>query len=218
MVVNDHSVICDDDNNNGNATYRQIALNLGEQGWCVTPDFVSPLLVSQLLQETDLLWRRGKFRHAGVGRGDEFEINTKIRTDHVLWLDNHNESGAQKLYFNALEQLRLAINQNLFLGLVDFEAHFAVYPKNSFYKKHLDQFRGIGTRTVSAILYLNDNWNENHGGQLKLYTDQHNPDRFVDILPHAGTLVTFLSARFLHEVLPATRPRKSITGWFKRRE
>ncbi|WP_455210260.1 2OG-Fe(II) oxygenase [Kaarinaea lacus] len=218
MVVKNHFTICDDGVGGVGDIYRQIAVCIGERGWCVTPEFLSPLLVAQLQQETNQLWSKGKFRHAGVGRGDDFEINPKIRTDHVLWLDQQNVSGAQKLYFDALEKLRLAINQHLYLGLMEFEAHFAVYPKNSYYKKHLDQFRGIGTRTVSAILYINNNWSQKHGGQLRLYTDQNSMDGYIDIIPKGGTLVTFLSARFLHEVLPASRSRKSITGWFKRRE
>ena len=32
-----------------------------------------------------------------------------------------------------------------------------------------------------------------------------------------GRLVAFLSDRFEHEVLPATRERMSFTGWFRRR-
>ena len=32
-----------------------------------------------------------------------------------------------------------------------------------------------------------------------------------------GTLVCFLSERFEHEVLPATRSRWSLTGWFRSR-
>lgn len=198
--------------------YQQITLKIGKAGWCVTPDFLSPLLVSQLRQETRQLWQKGQFRHAGVGRGDSFEINKKIRTDHVLWLDNASLSGAQKIYFTALESLRLAVNRNLFLGIADFEAHFAIYPKNSFYKKHLDQFKGVRSRTLSAILYLNKDWSEEHGGHLRMYTDANNPECFVDVVPQGGTLVTFLSAQFLHEVLPSTRQRKSITGWFKTRE
>ncbi len=218
MVIQNHTVQSATAGGDTNDTYRQIALSIGEQGWCVTPDFMSPLLVSQMRQEIKHQWRNGAFRAAGVGRGDNFEINPKIRTDHVLWLDNHQVSGAQKLYFDALEQLRLALNQQLYLGLMDFEAHFAVYPKDSYYKKHLDQFRGIGARTVTAIMYLNNKWKEEYGGQLRLYTNQNDPTAYVDILPHGGTLVTFLSARFLHEVLPANRSRRSITGWFQRRE
>jgi len=217
-MIQDHTVDCANIVGDAKDIYRQIALTIGEQGWCVTPEFLSPLLVSQLRQETKLQWANGEFRHAGVGRGDSFEVNPKIRTDHVLWLENDKVTGAQKLYFDALEQLRLAINENLYLGLMEFEAHFAVYPPQSFYKKHLDQFRGIGARTVSAILYLNSDWQQEHGGQLRLYTNPNDPECYVDIFPEGGTLVSFLSARFLHEVLPANRARKSITGWFKRRE
>ena len=36
-------------------------------------------------------------------------------------------------------------------------------------------------------------------------------------LPQAGTLALFLSADMPHEVLPATRERLSLTGWFRRR-
>lgn len=211
VLQNPDEIIVDD-------VYQHIATTIGEVGWCVTPDFVSPLLASQLRQETRHLWQRGQFRHAGVGRGENFEINTKIRTDQVLWLDNTTLSGAQKMYFGVLEQVRLAVNRNLFLGLMEFEAHFAVYPKGSFYRKHLDQFRGIGNRTLTAILYLNKDWRDEYGGQLRIYTDPDNPAFYVDVSPQGGTLVTFLSARYLHEVLPSTRPRKSITGWFKKRD
>ena len=37
------------------------------------------------------------------------------------------------------------------------------------------------------------------------------------VLSEAGTLVVFLSADVPHEVLPATRDRLSLTGWFRRR-
>ena len=196
--------------------YQQIAQTLGEQGWCVTTDFLPPLLVSQIKTEASQSWQSGEFRHAGVGRGASFEVNKSIRTDQVLWLDNEAQSGARKVYFNILEQLRLAINRTLYLGLMEYEAHFAIYPPNSYYKKHLDQFRGMGTRTVTAIVYLNEDWQAEHGGQLRLYNDANDPQRYLDVFPNAGTLVTFMSARYLHEVLPANRDRISITGWFKR--
>ncbi len=37
------------------------------------------------------------------------------------------------------------------------------------------------------------------------------------MLPQLGTLAVFLSANLPHEVLPATRERLSLTGWFRRR-
>ena len=52
---------------------------------------------------------------------------------------------------------------------------------------------------------------------LRLYLDDADSAHFIDIAPVAGTLVTFLSSRFWHEVLPARRVRMSLTGWYKTR-
>jgi SM-20-related protein len=60
-----------------------------------------------------------------------------------------------------------------------------------------------------VICYLNNDWTDEQGGQLRMYL----LDRALDILPQAGKLVCFRSDQIEHEVLPATRPRMSITGW-----
>jgi len=67
---------------------------------------------------------------------------------------------------------------------------------------------------LSCVLYLNDAWLPEHGGALRMHFDDRSP---VDVLPEAGTLVAFLSAQLDHEVLPATRPRLALTGWYRRR-
>lgn len=194
-----------------------ISTALAGRGWSVTrgflPDNMSAQLRTALLSE----WQAGAFRHAGVGRGSNFEINPAIRNDQVSWLCTDSE-GLFRDYLAVMDELRRALNRELYLGLFDYEAHLAVYPPGAAYKKHLDQFRGIGLRTVTTTLYLNDNWQTEDGGQLRLYLDDADPQNYMDVLPEAGTLVTFLSARFLHEVLPARRERLSITGWFKVRD
>ena len=60
---------------------------------------------------------------------------------------------------------------------------------------------------------LDPGHNEADGGALRL----HLPDGAVDVPPRGGTLVLFLSAEIEHEVLPTTRERLSIAGWFRRR-
>jgi SM-20-related protein len=95
------------------------------------------------------------------------------------------------------------------LSLKDVEVHMTVYPAGSFYKRHLDQFKQDDHRKLSVICYLNNDWKEEHGGQLRMYLN----DRSIDVLPTAGRLVIFRSDQIEHEVLPATRPRLSITGW-----
>jgi SM-20-related protein len=75
-------------------------------------------------------------------------------------------------------------------------------------------FRDDDRRTVSVVIYLNADWLPEQGGALRLHPDGKCTE---DILPLGSRLVLFLSADMLHEVLPATRNRLSLAGWFKRR-
>jgi SM-20-related protein len=197
--------------------FERIALRLADRGWCVTPDFISARLVDELRAEAERIWDAGGFHPAGVGRGATRRIRPEVRTDRVSWLDPHGCSAAQRHYLRTVEALRQAINRTLLLGLSDYEGHLAIYPPGGYYRKHLDQFRDIGRRTVSCVLYLNPEWTVADGGQLRLYTDPNAPSHYEEIMPLGGQLVTFISARFLHEVLASRRQRVSLTGWFRRR-
>jgi len=64
---------------------------------------------------------------------------------------------------------------------------------------------------------LNHEWQDEDGGKLRLYlneTDEFNQEKSIDVSPLAGRAVVFLSDTFYHEVLPATKERLSLTGWF----
>jgi len=120
-----------------------------------------------------------------------------------------------------MEELRLSLNRHLYLGLFGLESHLAIYPAGAFYKRHLDCFATPDAnkpqRKISCIVYLNREWHDEDGGQLRLYlnqADEFNQEKSVDIYPHAGRAVIFLSDTFYHEVIPATRERISLTGWF----
>jgi SM-20-related protein len=140
-------------------------------------------------------------------------VREGIRGDSIDWLEQ-GQSAACDQYLQTMDALRQALNQAFYLGLEDYESHFALYPPGAIYQKHLDRFRDDDRRTVSAAYYLNDDWQPEHGGALRLYP-QNGPE--LDVLPTAGTLVLFISAELPHEVLPATRERLSLTGWFRRR-
>lgn len=191
-----------------------VAEALASRGWCAAPGFLDPQETARLARECLNRWRGGEFRHARIGHGRTLQLRPEIRNDHVNWLNPAHPSRAQRRYFEALERLRLAINGRLYLGLFEFEGHFTVYPPGASYQRHLDQFAGVRQRAVSCILYLNEGWQAVDGGALRLYLEG---DRTEDVLPTGGTLVSFLSDRFEHEVLPARRERLSITGWFRTR-
>lgn len=195
--------------------FSEVATVVADQGWCVYPNFLTPAAVEALINESRAQWDDGAFRHAGVGRGENRKIMTEVRRDYVLWLDPSTATHAQQAYLSELEHLRRAVNQALFLGLFEFEGHFAVYPEGAFYKRHLDQFKGAMDRVLTCILYLNRDWSDADGGHLRFYLDQGEDSPYVDVTPHAGTLVAFLSDTYYHEVLPARRERMSITGWFR---
>jgi SM-20-related protein len=195
---------------------ERILDDLAGTGVSIQPDFVPPSIVRALREEAFGLWEDGAFRRAGVGAGAEFGVRSEIRTDQILWLAEPF-TDAQRAYLDELERLRLAINQSLFLGLFSFEGHLAVYPAGSFYKKHLDRFQNATQRVVSCILYLNEDWSPEDGGQLRLYDGPEDDAGYRDVLPVGGTLAVFLSGDVYHEVLPAKRERVSLTGWFRTR-
>ena len=194
---------------------ESIADEVAAQGYAVTPDFLSITEVAELASDLRTLQQSGEMRGAGVGK--DAEVTNNVRGDFIHWLEESSASPAQQVYLQRLEELRLALNQTLYLGLFEFEGHFASYPPGAFYRKHLDQFQHDSQRALSCILYLNDSWLEESGGQLRMYLDENDDTVYRDIQPRGGTLVTFLSARYWHEVLPAWRERLSITGWFRTR-
>lgn len=191
--------------------------DLADKGWSVIPDYLEPATVAELRAEC--LERDGShlFHRAGVGRGQAEQIS-ELRRDAILWLEPDDPQPAVQRYFEVTELLRTHVNREFFLGLNELEAHFAIYPAGAFYKKHLDRFREDDRRALTAIIYLNDDdWTDADGGQLRFWSDPSGDGEYMDIQPAGGTLVTFLSELYWHEVLPAKRQRLALTGWFKRR-
>ncbi|QSA98311.1 2OG-Fe(II) oxygenase [Methylococcus sp. EFPC2] len=188
--------------------------DLAGPGWSVCDDFLCGSAWRDLAEEGRKLYGAGRFRAAGVGQGQAGTLAPGIRSDSILWLEPDRLTTTQQACLDRFDELRLAVNRELYLGLQGFECHLAIYPPGSFYRKHLDQFRGVDARQLTVVFYLNDGWTEDNGGQLRIYLDEEGG--YQDIQPQGGRLVTFLSARFYHEVLPARRERMSLTGWFKR--
>lgn len=189
---------------------KKIIDALLEQGYGIFENLVPDSLLQELLQFCRHTLPES-FHSAGIGRQQNYNINTNIRSDKIFWLTP--DLPITQKYNEWLEPIRLAINSQLYLGLFDYECHFAQYPIGANYAKHLDSFQGKSNRMVSTILYLNETWEEENGGHLVIYSPKNNSS--IQVLPTLGKFVIFLSQEFPHEVLPSTKTRQSLTGWFR---
>ncbi|MDR5867532.1 2OG-Fe(II) oxygenase [Halomonas koreensis] len=187
---------------------------LVERGWYCGEAFLPEALHAPLFAELEAMAERRALAAAGIGRGAEHHRRRDIRGDAIRWLDR--ESLAQRRYLEAMGDLQQALNRALFLGLFEYEAHFAQYPPGAFYRRHLDSFRGRANRVVSTVGYLTPDWPADAGGEMVIYAPEAPEREVARVRPEAGTFVCFLADRVPHEVLPTRRPRASIAGWFRR--
>lgn len=196
----------------------RVVAGLREHGVAIVPDYVPAPVWKRLAADARHRQRAGGFRSAGVGRGAGWRLRPEIRCDAVRWIEPASARAGERAWLERMEALRRTLNRDLYLGLLGFESHFALYPPGAFYRTHLDAFRDASHRVVSVLLYLNEDWRVEHGGALRLHLEKADAPARRDVLPEGGTLVGFLAAELPHEVLPATRERWSVAGWFTRRD
>ncbi|MCQ4313855.1 2OG-Fe(II) oxygenase [Pseudomonas stutzeri] len=193
--------------------FSTIIDDLAERGWSLQSSFLSSDVTRKLADECRRRDTEGALAPAGVGRGEEQTVREGIRGDHIHWLEA-GQAEVCDAYLALMDELRQTLNRELFLGLEEFECHFALYPPGAFYQTHLDRFRDDDSRCISAVLYLNSHWQPSDGGELRMHFSDGSQ---LDIPPLAGDLLMFLSADFPHEVLVTHADRLSLTGWFRRR-
>jgi SM-20-related protein len=189
----------------------EIASALRTHGACRIAGFPRPDAVIALRADLQRLRAEDALRAAEVGRGEMRALHTSIRGDATLWLDDLRCGDAARAYLHDLGTLRAELNERLFLGLTEVEAHYAVYPPASGYARHRDRFRDNDARVLSLVSYLNDGWRQADGGALRVHCDGGD----VDVAPNGGDSVCFLS-ELEHQVMPAGRERLSIAGWMTR--
>lgn len=189
---------------------------LADPGWIVLPQVLPPALTLALREELLAQDAMGAFHDAGIGRGQAHQLAKVVRGDRIAWLQADWPAAAR--YLTWMDSLREQLNQGLFLGLAEYEAHYAAYAPGAGYRRHVDRHASGqgGTRVVSTVCYLNaPGWPVNVGGELVLHPADADP---VRVRPEGGTLVVFRSHDLPHEVLAAQRQRLSIAGWFRTRD
>jgi SM-20-related protein len=188
--------------------------DLRAQGMAVRDGFLTSSAWRALAGCAAARRERGDFAAARVGAGRTLERREEIRGDLTCWLTPPLFDPEVRL-LAMLEGLRLELNRGGIPGLFDLELHYAWYPPGAGYARHVDRPENRDARLISLVLYLNEDWPPGDGGALRCF-DAVRPPR--DIQPIGGRLVAFLSEGLEHAVLPAQRPRLSLTGWFRGRE
>ncbi|EOX4903796.1 2OG-Fe(II) oxygenase [Vibrio alginolyticus] len=180
---------------------------LATHGYYIWDDFLSEQEVTQLRDCIPSNWKKAR-----IGRNDDVTRIESIRSDKIQWL-SPNMGHAVTSYLDKTEEIRQEVNRHLFLGLFEYEAHFAKYEEGDFYQKHLDCFKGNENRRLTTVFYMNESWTEKDAGELVVY--DLNDNKIATIPPQSGRLLLFLSEQFPHEVLPTNAERFSIAGWFR---
>ncbi|WEN15546.1 2OG-Fe(II) oxygenase [Rhodanobacter sp. AS-Z3] len=187
------------------------AVALANDGWCLVSGFLDDAQTNALAQECVAMHDARQLLPARTGADRTASV---LRGDSTHWFASEAMSGPQQMFTDRMDELRLVLGRELMLSLVDCESHYAVYRPGAGYARHLDRLRGSDARVISAVFYLNRNWQDTDGGALRLFLADGSHH---DIFPRAGTLLLFLSGMYEHEVLPATRDRMSIASWMRQR-
>ena len=197
-----------------------LAAAVADTGYGVFENLLTTSVQQELIQLMADKVAAEELVRAGVGSGSEVQVRGEIRSDSIFWLDADDPALSTVAWINGMNKLSEHFRSQLFLPLVSYEGHLARYPAAGFYKPHLDRHSNTLSREISIITYLNEDWQEDDGGQLRLYTDEEKgiTGPFIDVLPKAGTVVIFRSGSFWHEVMPSKKPRLSLTGWLRGRE
>jgi SM-20-related protein len=178
----------------------------------ISKDFLSEELAGNLKNNLLRLYEEEELKSAGIGHFGTFTKNKEIRSDVIYWLDKKNNNPYEIEFFALIEEFIAYLNKECFTGIRSYEFHYALYKPGAFYKKHFDQFQDTNNRQFSMITYLNLDWDESDGGELKIYDE----DTTQIISPTNRKTVFFKSNELEHEVLVTYKLRLSITGWLRK--
>ncbi|MCL8008232.1 2OG-Fe(II) oxygenase [Gelidibacter japonicus] len=201
-----------------NPLYEMIINDIVSQKYAIVENFFDEKEVQLLRQSLIDKHKEDAFKKAAIGNKLNATIVKTIRGDVILWMDESNANTTEKLFFDKINNLVSYLNRTCFLGILHKEFHYALYPKGTFYKRHIDTFQNDDRRKLSFVCYLNESgWLPENGGELVLYLDDNGKEIEKIIYPFPGRVVIFESQIIEHEVKPVKTERLSITGWLKTR-
>ncbi|KAL3671427.1 hypothetical protein V7S43_003351 [Phytophthora oleae] len=207
-------------------------------GFVVKEDFLGRQNALAVRDALTQLAENEPFHDAKVGAGDNLRNDRAVRGDKIHWIRTPNDLDiASDTVSPAILHLRRQV-ESLVYGLkkvspeLDLRnivsTQFAVFPRDGArFVKHFDTYsnaqrdeRGMTkdglVRLVTCVYYLNDQWEPEHGGHLRVHLKDSKilPASQWDVPPKLDTLMVFRSLDVEHEVLPTYRERKAVTIWY----
>ncbi len=201
-----------------NPLYEKMISGLLDDQYCIVENFFDRDEVNLLRESLITKYEEDNFKKAAIGNKLNETIVKTIRGDFIHWINENEADEAEKLFFKKISSLVDYLNKTCFLGILQKEFHYALYPEGTFYKRHLDTFQNDDRRKLSLVCYLNDeDWKPENGGELVIYKEINGVEVAKSIYPLPGRVVIFESQLLEHEVKPVKTTRLSITGWLKTR-
>ncbi len=117
-----------------------------EQQYAIVEDFFSLLKWKSC---GILFWTKyeeDNFKKAAIGNRTNEVIAKSIRGDFILWLNEAEAAAAEKAFFRKINDFVDYLNKTCFMGILQKEFHYALYPEGTFYKRHLDTFQNDDRR------------------------------------------------------------------------
>lgn len=172
-------------------------------GWLTIDNVFNKTALLALQAESGFIDYRDAELTAGIRISD-------IRGDRIRWITENFFAGYY--YLQSINALAALFNRSLFAGIRHSEAHYACYPIGFGYQWHSDNPAGRDERVISAVFYLNDDWEATDGGALEV-VDKHGTHH--EVMPVANRLIIF-DSDLQHQVQIAHRQRYSIATWMRR--
>lgn len=195
------------------AQFEALIQGLVDQQYGVCDEFLEEYILAGLRGNLQRLKTEGHMHPAGVGKKFDYQKNAVVRGDLIRWIEKDSTDPFENFFMRKVTDFVSYLNRTCYTSINDFEFHYANYEPFSFYKRHLDQFKSDKGRKFSLVMYLNEYWQEEDGGNISLYPEGNDP---VNIYPVNGRVVFFKSDEMEHEVHPSfNRSRISIAGWLK---
>ncbi|XP_069699059.1 egl nine homolog 1 [Periplaneta americana] len=201
---------------------RNVIEDMDAYGVCVIENFLGPVMGMAVLGEVTSMYNKGVFKDGQLVSNRTNDLKT-IRGDQITWLDG-KESSCRNIgiLISQVDNIIVRANKMANNGKMgDYtitgrtKAMVACYPgSGSHYVKHVDNPNRDG-RCITAIYYLNRDWNvKEHGGLLRIFPEGWR-DQVANIEPLFDRILFFWSdRRNPHEVQPAHRTRYAITLWY----